>query len=295
MDWDKLRIFHSVADAGSFTHAGERLGLSQSAVSRQIRALEEDIKVSLFHRHARGLTLTQEGELLFRTASSVVSKIYEAEQMLIEGSETPRGELKVTTTLSFGSTWLTHQIREFLDLYPDIDLYLLLSDKDLDLTTREADVAILFHQPGHLDLVQRPLMTINHHIYASMEYLERHGTPKTIEDLDQHKLITYGSGSPSPIRDINWILRLGVGDMPRRPALQINNIYGALQAVKAGIGIAALPDYLVRGASNVVRVLDSVKSPKFKSYFVYPQEQRHSKRVAAFRDFLVKKVSESQF
>lgn len=295
MDWDKLRVFHTVADCGSFTHAGERLGLSQSAVSRQIRGLEEDLKVSLFHRHARGLTLTQEGELLFATARDVVSKIIAAERELIEGNETPRGELKVTTTLSFGSTWLTHNIKEFVEIYPDIELHLLLSDKDLDLTTREADVAILFHQPTHVDLIQRQLMTINYHIYASTEYLETFGTPKTEDDLDKHRLITYGQSTFSPIRDINWILRLGSESTPRRPILQINNIYGALQAVKSGIGIAALPDYLVRGASNVVRILDNAKSPKFKAYFVYPQEQRHSKRVAAFRDYLIRKVGESAF
>jgi DNA-binding transcriptional LysR family regulator len=294
MDWDKLRIFHMVADSGSFTHAGERLGLSQSAISRQIRNLEEDIKVSLFHRHARGLTLTQEGEMLYETAREVVAKVIATERQLIEGNKTPRGELKVTTTLSFGSTWLTHNVKEFLEIYPEVELHLLLSDKDLDLTTREADVAILFHQPSHVDLIQRPLMTINHHIYASPDYLARFGTPKTVEELDHHKLITYGSSTFSPIRDINWILRLGA-QTARKPILQINNIYGALQAVKAGIGIAALPDYLVRGSSNAVRILENVKSPKFKAYFVYPQEQRHSKRVGVFRDYLIRKVGESLF
>lgn len=295
MDWDKLRVFHTVADCGSFTHAGERLRLSQSAVSRQIRGLEEDLKVSLFHRHARGLTLTQEGEMLFGTARDVVAKIIATERELIEGNETPRGELKVTTTLSFGSTWLTHNIKEFVELYPDIELHLLLSDKDLDLTTREADVAILFHQPSHVDLIQRQMMSINHHIYASAEYIEAFGAPKTVEDLDRHRIITYGQSTVSPIRDINWILRLGAEAAPRKAILQINNIFGALQAVKAGIGIAALPDYLVRGSSNVVRILDQVKSPKFKAYFVYPQEQRHSRRVAVFRDYLIRKVGESIF
>jgi DNA-binding transcriptional LysR family regulator len=295
MDWDKLRVFHTVADCGSFTHAGERLGLSQSAVSRQIRGLEEDLKVSLFHRHARGLTLTQEGEMLFATARDVVSKIIATERELIEGNEKPRGELKVTTTLSFGSTWLTHNIKEFVELYPDIELHLLLSDKDLDLTTREADVAILFHQPSHVDLIQRQIMTLNYHIYASPEYLEAFGTPQTAQDLDHHRLITYGLTVTSPIRDINWIMRIGAEGAPRKPILQINNIYGALQAVKAGIGIAALPDYLVRDSSNVVRILETVKNPKFKVYFVYPQEQRHSKRVAAFRDYLISKVGASVF
>ncbi|HEY8352819.1 MAG TPA: LysR family transcriptional regulator, partial [Sphingomonadales bacterium] len=100
MDWDRLRIFHTVASTGSFTHAGERLNLSQSAVSRQIRSLEEELNVVLFYRHARGLTLTQEGQLLFQTAEDVVSRIQRAEKQLQEGLETPQGELIITSTLT---------------------------------------------------------------------------------------------------------------------------------------------------------------------------------------------------
>src|SRR5204863_5423976 len=128
MDWDKLRVFHAVAEAGSFTHAGEALNLSQSAVSRQISALEESLSVPLFHRHARGLILTEQGELLYRTAREVFAKLSMTEAMLSESREHPRGPLKVTATVAFGSTWLTPRIREFLTIYPDIQLSLLLDD-----------------------------------------------------------------------------------------------------------------------------------------------------------------------
>ncbi len=292
MDWDKLRVFHTVAETGSFTHAGDRLNLSQSAVSRQIRALEEELNVTLFHRHARGLTLTQEGELLFQTAEDVVSRIRRTEKQLQEGLETPQGELKITSTLSFGSTWLTHNIKDFLDLYPEIDVQLLLSDQDLDLTTREADVAILFHPPEHADLIQRQLLSIRQYIYASPDYLARHGTPKSVEDLDNHKLVIYGPTSIAPIRDINWIVQVGRNGPPRRPVVRINNVYAALQAVKSGIGLAALPEYLVRGTTGVVRVLDEVASPAFRVYLVYHENERNSKRIVAFRDFLLKKIAE---
>ncbi|MDA5192861.1 LysR family transcriptional regulator [Alphaproteobacteria bacterium LMG 31809] len=295
MDWDKLRIFHTVAETGSFTHAGDRLNLSQSAVSRQIRALEDELNVALFHRHARGLTLTQEGELLFQTAEDVTTRIRRTEKNLQEGLETPQGELKITTTLSFGSTWLTHNIREFLELYPEIDVQLLLSDQDLDLTTREADIAILFHPPEHADLIQRPLTSTRQCIYGSADYLARRGTPKTVDDLDSHNLITYGISSTAPIRDINWLLQVGRNGPARHPVLRINNINGALQAVRAGIGLAALPEYLVRGSSNVVRVLDDVTSPSFRAYLVYHENERSSKRIVAFRDYLLKKIADSRF
>lgn len=295
MDWDKLRIFHAVADAGSLTHAGDVLHLSQSAVSRQIRALEDSLNVALFHRHARGLTLTQEGELLFQTADDVVSRIERTEKQILDGLDTPQGELKVTSTLSFGSTWLTHNIREFLELYPDIDVQLLLSDQDLDLTTREADVAILFRPPEHADLIQRPLMATRQYIYGSPDYLARRGTPKKVEDLDKHNLIVYGPTTSAPIRDINWIIQVGRSGPPRRPIIRINNIYAALQAVKAGIGLAALPEYLVRGYSGAVRVLDDIQSPAFRAYLVYHESERNSKRIIAFRDYLLKKIAQTQF
>ncbi|MFN3077851.1 MAG: LysR family transcriptional regulator, partial [Alphaproteobacteria bacterium] len=124
MDWDKLRIFHAVAVAGSFTHAGEALALSQSAVSRQIGALEESLGVALFHRHARGLILTEQGELLYRTAHDVFAKLALAESRIAESKDRPEGPLAITATVAFGSLWLTPRIREFIELYPDISVSL---------------------------------------------------------------------------------------------------------------------------------------------------------------------------
>src|SRR5277367_6558034 len=115
MDWDKLRIFYAVAEAGSFTHAGDALNLSQSAISRQISALEDSLKVVLFHRHARGLILTEQGEVLYHTARDVFSKLAMTEAQLSESRERPQGPLKVTTTVAFGTLWLAPRIREFLE------------------------------------------------------------------------------------------------------------------------------------------------------------------------------------
>src|SRR5512133_1119387 len=115
LDWDKLRVFHAVAEAGSFTHAGETLNLSQSAVSRQIQALEEALAVPLFHRHARGLILTEQGELLFRTAREVFAKLSMAEGLVSASKDRPKGPLKITSSAAFGSTWLTPRMHEFLD------------------------------------------------------------------------------------------------------------------------------------------------------------------------------------
>jgi DNA-binding transcriptional LysR family regulator len=292
MDWDKLRVFHAVAEAGSFTHAGDTLNLSQSAVSRQISALEEALQVPLFHRHARGLILTEQGEALNRTVREVFAKLAMTEALLTESREKPAGRLKVTTTVGFGASWLAPRLQAFLEAYPDVSISLLLDDSDLDLAMREADVAIRMHPPKQPDLVQRHLMTIEWHLYASPDYLKRHGVPQRAEDLDAHKLVLFGDYRP-PVPDINWLAEVGrrPGN-PRRASLEVNNAQAVILAIRSGLGIGAVSDFLTHEVQDLVRVLPDLKSPKVDVFFVYPDELRNSKRVAVFRDFLLARLAE---
>ncbi len=292
MDWDKLRVFHAVAEAGSFTHAGDTLNLSQSAVSRQISALEEALQVPLFHRHARGLILTEQGESLNRTVREVFAKLAMTEALLTESKEKPAGRLKVTTTVGFGSSWLAPRLQSFLQQYPDVTMQLLLDDADLDLAMREADVAIRMHPPKQPDLVQRHLMAIEWHVVASPEYLKANGTPTKVEELDAHKLVIFGDYRP-PVPDINWLAEAGRRPgTPRRGVLEVNNLRAMLLAVREGLGIAAVPDYMNVDSTGLVRILADAKAPKVDVYFVYPEELRNSKRVAVFRDFLLAKLAQ---
>jgi DNA-binding transcriptional LysR family regulator len=295
MDWDKLRVFHAVAEAGSFTHAGESLNLSQSAVSRQISALEESLSVPLFHRHARGLILTEQGELLFKTAREVFAKLAMAEGLISESKDRPKGPLKITTTVAFGSIWLTPRIREFLDLYPEIQVSLVVDDSELDLSMREADVAIRMSPPRQPDLIQRHLVSVQVHIYATNEYLQKFGTPQRPEDLEEHRIIIYGEDARPPVPGVNWLNEVGAkSGQDRRPILTVNNTYGMLRAIMSGLGIAALPDFVASEHTNLVRVLPEVSGPPNEAYFVYPEELRTSKRISVFRDFLLRKVAEGR-
>ncbi len=296
MDWDKLRVFHAVAAAGSFTHAGESLNLSQSAVSRQVGSLEESLHVPLFHRHARGLILTEQGELLYQTTKEVFIKLAMTEAVLGETAGRPKGPLKITTTVDFGSIWLTPRMKEFTELFPEIEVELVLDDAERDLAMREADVAVRMMPPRQPGLIQRQLMTIHFHVYASPEYLKTHGMPKKPGDLADHMIIVYGEEARPPVTDVNWLL--GVArkrDERARAILKVNNIYGIYRAVRSGVGIAALPDYTVRQVSNLVRILPELEGPSYAAYFVYPEELRHSKRIAVFRDYLLRKIAESRF
>lgn len=294
MHWDKLRVFHAVAEAGSFTHAGENLNLSQSAVSRQISALEDSIQVSLFHRHARGLILTEQGELLYKTAHEVFAKLAMVESQLSESKESPQGTLKITTTVAFGSTWLTPKLREFLELYPDIEVSVVLTDNELDLSMREADVAIRLSPPKQPDLIQRHLWTMPYHIYAAPDYLKKHGMPTKPQDLDRHRIIVYGDDVKQPVQGLNWLLSAGRSDGTKRTAaLRVNNVYGIFRAVQSGLGLGALPEYMSREVGNLVEILPELRGPIIDTYFVYPEELRNSKRITLFRDFIVRKMSQA--
>lgn len=216
------------------------------------------------------------------------------EALLMESKDRPKGPLKITTTVAFGSVWLTPRIHRFIALYPDVTVTMLLNDTQLDLGMREADVAVRMQPPRQPDLVQRKLMTIRHFVYASPEYINKHGMPKTPEDLDNHQLIVYGEDVAPPVSGANWLLTAG-GDpaRPRRPILKVNNIYGILRAVESGLGIASLPDYMVREGGNVVQILPELEGPESEAFFVYHEELRHSKRIAVLRDFLVREIEQS--
>lgn len=290
MDWDKLRIFHAVASAGSFTHAGQMLTLSQSAVSRQISALEDELTTPLFQRHARGLTLTDEGEMLYAAVSDVLGRLAQAEEALKNVREAPRGTLKVTCSHDIGNYWLVPRLGHFLDACPEIELHLVLGDHELDLAQREADIAIRMRAPVQADLIQRKLYTVHYHIYASKDYLAAKGTPEHLEDLAKHTVITYGETVAPELREVNWLAeqvrRLTKPGAPAR-ILRINNVTGMQRAVKTALGIAAIPDYVAALCPELVRILPEVQGPAFDVHLVYADSLRQSKRVAAFRDFLV--------
>jgi DNA-binding transcriptional LysR family regulator len=291
VDWDKVRIFYTVAEAGSFTRAGEDLGLSQSAVSRQVSALERELKAPLFHRHARGLILTEQGELLFRAARDMTMRLEATRARLSESRERPSGTLRVTTTPGLGTHWLTPRLGEFMDIYPDIRVELLLTDDELDLSMREADVAIRLRQPVQGDLIQRRLFTVHFHVYASTEYLKRFGQPERLSDLDNHRIMSFGGPVPHYLLAVHWLATAGRDARdPRSYHLLVNNVTSLKKAVEKGAGIAVLPDFIVEQGLGLVQLLSDVEMPSLDSYLVFPEEMKNVARVQVFRDFLIGKA-----
>ena len=288
MDWDKLRIFHAVADAGSLTHAGETLHLSQSAVSRQIRALEESLNTTLFHRHARGLILTEQGELLFDATSAMNRRLETAEARIRDSEDEVFGELRVTTTTGFGSLWLVPRLPKLYEKYPDLKIDLMLEERVLDLPMREADVAIRMKEPSQADLIRRRLMGVHMRLYASPEYLASRGHPEVMEDLSDHRLICQNTTSFQVSAGARLVQELLTHQIPS--TLTVNNYFGVLQGVLANLGIGVLPDYVIEDFPNLERVLPDIESSEVPVFLAYPEELRQSKRIAAFRDFVTEEI-----
>lgn len=284
MDWDKLRIFHAVADAGSLTHAGDTLHLSQSAVSRQIRALEESLSTILFHRHARGLILTEQGELLFDATKSMSRRLDAASARIKDSAEEVFGELKVTTTTGFGTLWLAPRLPALYEKYPDLNIDLMLEERVLDLPMREADVAIRMKEPSQADLIRKKLMTVRMRLYASQTYLDKVGGFAEIEDIGRHRLICQSPNAFQVAAGATLVGHLLSYDKPN--LLHVNNYFGVLQAVLSDLGIGVLPDYVTEDFPDLVRVLPEVESGEVPVFLAYPEELRQSKRIMAFRDFV---------
>lgn len=295
MDWDKLRIFHAVAEAGSFTHAGDKLNLSQSAISRQISSLEESIGVTLFHRHARGLLLTEQGVILHKTAKDIFGKLAMIEGQLSDSRQLGEGPLRVTVANFFGASWLSPLVKEFKLKNPDIQLTLLLDDRIYNLGMREADAAIRLHKPEQQDLIQRQLTKMNFSLCASKDYIARYGTPETAKELRKHSILGFPESALAPYSDPNWLYRLAGLDTSSRNITMINSVSSIFNAVLNGAGIAVLPNYLIESADSLEILSLDVKAPAVDVYFVYPEERRHSKRIALFRDFLLEKITQAQF
>jgi DNA-binding transcriptional LysR family regulator len=297
MDWDKLRIFHAVAESGSLTSAGKNLNLSQPVVSRHITTLEETLGVSLFRRHARGLVLTEQGEILHEATRDIFARLSLIKGHLIDTQRLHEGPLTITVSEFIAATWLAPRLPEFRERYPKIQLTILIDDRVLDLNRKEADAAIRLYKPKGPGLVQRNLTTIHFHICGSKDYFKKHGRPKNVKDLKQHFLLGFPETATSPpFVNPNWLFDVaGVDPEQDQNILMMNSMYAIFRAVREGGGLAALPDYLIRPDSNLEVVLPDLRRPDVDMYFIYAEERRNSQRITAFRNFILENIESTKF
>jgi len=283
VDWDKLRTFREVARLGRLSLAADVLGISQSALSRQISALEYSLHTQLFHRHARGIILTEQGTILQKAVEEMGLHLNNATTLISDDKKYARGSLRVTTTVGFGNLWLVPKLPAFFRDNPELTINLLLEDRVFDLAMREADVAIRMKTPSQADLIRRKLMDTRLQLFCSRDFLDANGTITTVKDLEATRLISLPAHHSSSGNSL--ITKLG--DACSLNQMVINNHYGVLQCVRNGLGIGILPTYFQSHNDDIVQVLPDFESDAIQIYLAYPGEMRDSRKVQVFREHVL--------
>ena len=294
LNWDKIRIFHAVSDAKSLTKASQALNLSQSALSRQISSLEQQLGVSLFHRHARGLLLTEQGDILYNSTKEIYKKLEFVECQIKDSHNTASGPLRITAPWFLGAKWLMPHIQNFHTSYPDLRLSFVMTSRIADLSMREADVALRFFEPDQPNLIKKKLTEFKFYICASKDYLAKYGKPNTPKELKSHLLLGYPEHVNQPHQHNDWIFNIaGVNKKTHPKLLLINSMTGITELVNNNAGIACLPEFMIAEHKNIEIILHDFAPPKADLFFIYSEERRKSGRIMVFRDFMLSMVKKN--
>ena len=288
-DWDKLRIFRIVAEVSSFTKAAEILNVHQSALSRSIAILEESLNAHLFHRHSRGLILTEEGQILYQTAQSIVHLLSNAEVLISNKAEKIAGEIIFTTSQCFTSKWLLSVICDFLEGNPSVMLRTVLDDAKLDLGMREADFALRFEEPAEPNLIAKQVGMLQYGFFTTQGYLQRFGTPETLSDLEHHRMILYSSLQTEVIKSLEMGKDSEIQEkIFKLPPLRMNNTDNIVTAVEAQFGIGIVP--ILKGGypDSFVQILQDVRVAEIPVYAVFDRDLSSYKRIQALKNHISK-------
>ena len=293
MKWDRLRLFNIVAQTRNITEASYILQMSQSALSRQMKALEHELGVKLFLRNSDGITLTKAGNRLYSSVQVLASDISKTHNQLLQDMDVPSGRLNVTATNAFGALWVAPRMSKFKIAYPEISVALSLRDSEPRVTNFNSDVEVRMTPSSSQDDVQIKLADCKYKIFASKDYLKVNGLPKTTKDLDDHKIISYGEDAQPPIdrHRLNWLLTIGKENKrPRKPILEVSSIYGIAKATEVGMGIASLPDWMEFEMIELTEILPQLEGHKMSISLCYNYELRNDSRIKAFKDFMLQEA-----
>ncbi len=286
MDLELLKRFYIVAQEGTLAKASERIHVVPSALTKSISDFEYQMKTQLFDRLPKGMKLTPQGERLFIFAKSICEQTDNFERIFHEKENEISGELKIITTPFFGSDWLIPNLENFLKKFPDINIKILLRNNNIDPT--EGDVLICPLIPHQPHLIQKHLLTPKIKLFASDAYLKKFGRLKTVDDLNNHRLITYRGNYYSTYGSTNWILNVGIkeGQASRKSYLEIDSLNGMLNSALQGYGIAELADIPAVLNSGLIEVLPELDGPYVELYYIFPEKRKNSKKINLLFDYL---------
>jgi DNA-binding transcriptional LysR family regulator len=287
-----LRAFVKVVELGSFSEAGRQLRLSRSAISKYIGDLEQSLGVQLLNRTTRHASPNENGQAYFERALNVLAEIDAADQAVAQLQATPRGLLRVNAPMSFGTLQLGPAIADFMALYPELQIQLILSDEQIDPVQDGFDVTLRIADLESSSLIARKIVPIQRLICASPDYLAKHGTPGHPSDLRSHSLLTYGF----LLTGNQWKLTGKDGDHWIQPkwTLCANNAEVLRDAAIKGRGIALLPSFLAAEALREKALhsfLPEYNAPALTLYAIYPPTRHLAVKVRLFIDFLADRFS----
>jgi len=289
----ELIAFHSVVKHSSFAKAADELSLSPSGVSRIVTRLEERLGVRLVHRTTRSLSLTEAGAAFYARASQILADLMDAEAEVQKSTAQPRGNLRMTASITFGQLYIAPLLPELLTAFPDISIDLLLTNRFVDIIDEGVDLAIRIGALSDSRLIARRLCTNHRILIAAPGYLERRGTPARPEELSEHEIVVYtGFSRPREWKLIGPDGPVSVGISGR---FSTNNIEVLCNSARAGLGITVGPTmsvYRSLVSGELVRVLPAFEFEQTAVFAVYPSARQLSTKVRAVVDFLVGKFQD---
>ncbi len=291
MKWDRLKYFYIVSQTLNLKRASEIMNISHSSLSRQITVLETELKTKLFFRNSKGLTLSPEGQNLLIKVNEISTQIEKIHNL--SSSPEPTGKLRIAATNAFGALWITPRIKNFIYQYPKIQVALNLRDSEPKVIHYTSDIEIRMTESTSQDDVQTKISQFQYRIYASKNYINEFGIPKTISDLDNHNIIAYGETAQPPLNRtrLNWLLNIGrEKNNTRKPILEISNIHGIVEATENSIGISSLPSWMEEFV-NLEEILSELKGPKVNISLCYKYDMKDDPRLKVFKQFMIDQIN----
>jgi len=296
MDINKLKTFYYVALEGSYQKASVFLGIKSSYISKHITFLENHFKFKLFTRSHRSLILTDNGQELLKSVQSLMHQLEKIEEF--SNAENKEDHIiRIVTTTGVTNLWLVRKLKEFTRLYPNYKLRIIAVDEKVDMATHYADVGILPKASHNPNIIQSKLFTFHTKLFASKKYLEEFGIPKTLSDLDNHRLIGYYHNEAGHRGNLDWHLSKGTkNDQIRIPYLIVNSAIGLYEALVQGLGIVVATEEftemksdhgLIIGSQSLVKILPN-EGVDVSIYFSMHHLKLKLNKVKILSDFLNK-------
>ncbi len=288
-DWDKAKNFYYIVKLGSFTEASQFLNISQSAISRQMSILENDLRCALLTRLPRGVKVTRKGEELFKIIESSFLQLkrfaHDYHVITIDGE---KRKIRISTTHPVAAYILSDHLLTYDELHSDIIFEVFANDELIDLTINDVDIAIRPYDENATDVEQEYLFTLEKKLFASQKYIDKHGNPEKVEDLNKHKILAHAYPEKHPYADINWILKLGVtlGNL-HNPVFISNSLECLVKAAQRDRGIIGAYENMQNiKQSGLKNILKNISDRKVEWCFTYPTYLKQDNYIQKFKNFL---------